>query len=552
MKILTAAQMRDVDRRAIKGRGVPGHVLMENAGESVADLIRRVIAEPAGASVIVFAGKGNNGGDGHVAARHLAQWGIAVRIVLAGTIGDVGGDAAHHLQLAREAGAPVEEITTSLALWRGREALIAAAQESEILVDALLGTGVKGEVTGVVGELIELINAVRAKRGPLDSALSLPRGHRGGRPLVVAVDIPSGINSDTGEVCGRAVEADYTVTMGLPKLGLMVGEGIAHSGRVSVADLGYPADLVAQSDCAAELVEREWADSVMPARRLDANKGDFGRLAVIAGSVGMTGAAALCSMAALRMGAGLVTLGIPASLNDIMEVKVTEVMTLPLPETRERTLSLDARDAALAFAHERDVVVMGPGLSRHPQTKALVADLVAAIERPLVLDADGINALEGDPSPLRARSAPTILTPHPGEMARLIGKTAAEVQRDRLAIARRAAAHFGCIVVLKGARTIIADSQGRAYINSTGNPGMASGGMGDVLSGMIGALLAQLAAGTGTDQVRVPSDAAFRAAAAAVFFHGLAGDLAAAEKTEPCLIAGDLLDYLPPALKRPQ
>jgi len=529
MKILTAAQMREVDRRAIEERGIPGHVLMESAGKSVADLIRRAVVEPGGASAIVFAGKGNNGGDGHVAARHLAQWGIAVRIVLAGKIGDVAGDAAHHLKLAREAGVPVEEVTTPLASWPGREALIAAAEKSEILVDALLGIGVKGEVSGVTGDLIDLINAARAKRGP----------------LVVAVDMPSGINSDTGGVCSRAVTADYTVTMGLPKLGLMVGDGIAHSGQVSVADLGYPADLIAQSDFAAELIERGWADSVLPARRADANKGDFGRVAVIAGSVGMTGAAALCSMAALRMGAGLVTLGIPASLNDIMEVKVTEVMTLPLPETRERTLSLDARAAALAFAHERDVVIMGPGLSRHPQTKALVSDLVGAIERPLVLDADGLNALEGDPSPLRAvrrlraRSAPTICTPHPGEMGRLIGMTAAEVQRDRLGIARRAAADFGCVVVLKGARTIIADPGGRAYINSTGNPGMASGGTGDVLSGMIGGLLAQ-------------GVAPFDAAAAGVFFHGLAGDIAADHKTEPCLIAGDLLDYLPAALKRPR
>jgi len=523
MKIVNTAQMREVDRRAIEERGIPGRVLMENAGKAVADLIRRAIGEASGARAIVFSGRGNNGGDGFVVARHLAQWGMRVKVVLAARASEIAGDAAHHLDAARKTGVPIVELPQEISWHSNRDALLTAAMEADVLVDALLGTGIHGEVGGIISQLIGLINASRQP----------------GRSVVVAVDIPSGIHSDTGEVCGRAVEADHTVTMGLPKLGLVVGEGIAHAGQVTVADIGFPRDLIAATPCEAEFIEREWADSIIPRRRPDAHKGDFGRVAVIAGAVGYTGAAALSSMAALRMGAGLVTLGVPASLNDILEVKVTEVMTRPLPETSARTLSMAARDPALAFAHGADVVIMGPGLSRHEETMSVVRDLIAAIDRPLVLDADGLNALGGDPAPLKSRKAPTICTPHPGEMGRLLGVSTDEVQGDRLGVARRAAGELGCIMVLKGARTIIATPDGQVRVNPTGNPGMASGGTGDVLTGMIGGLLAQ-------------GPAPFDAAAAAVFFHGLAADRAAEQKTEPCLIAGDIIDFLPSALKRPK
>ncbi|UCH35234.1 MAG: NAD(P)H-hydrate dehydratase [Armatimonadota bacterium] len=520
MKVVTAAQMRQIDRRAIEERDIPGRVLMENAGKAVADLVRRAVADPGIASAIVFCGRGNNGGDGFVVARHLAEWGMSVRVVLAARAGEVTGDAAHHLEAARKAAVPVVELAESLSSWCGAKPLADAAAQADILVDALLGTGVRGEVTGIIGELVDLINDSRKR----------------GRGLVVAVDVPSGIDSDTGAVCGRAVEADHTVTMGLPKLGVLVGEGIAHTGELTVADIGFPVDVIAESPCEAELIERVWADSALPSRRRDAHKGDFGRVAVIAGSVGMTGAAVLCSTAALRMGAGLVTLGAPASLNDILEVKLTEVMTRPLPETPARTLSFAARGDALAFAREADVVIFGPGVSRNEETVRLIRDLVPAIERPLVLDADGINALSGDPSPLRQRQAPTVCTPHPGEMGRLLGASAEEVQRDRPGVARRAAADLGCVMLLKGAKSIVADSGGEVRISPTGNPGMASGGTGDVLAGMIGGLMAQ-----GLN--------AFDAASVGAFFHGLAGDLAAEEKTEHCLIAGDLLDFLTAALK---
>ena len=522
MKVVNAAQMREIDRRAIEERGVPGRELMERAGKAVADLVRRAVVEPGGAAALVFAGKGNNGGDGFVAARHLAQWGMRVRVILAAPVAEITGAPGHCLETARDAGVPIEEVAEPLAPRQQSTGLHAAAAGAHVLVDALLGTGVRGEVTGVIGELVDLINAARAA----------------GRAKVVAVDVPSGIDSDTGAVLGRAVKADYTVTMGLPKLGLLVGDGIGRAGQITVADIGFPRDLVDGTACEAELIDRQWAYSRLPPRRLDAHKGDFGRVAVIAGSVGMTGAAALSSLAALRMGAGLVTLGVAASLNDIMEVKLTEVMTRPLPETPERTLALAARELALAFAHEADVVVLGPGLSRHEETVRLVRDLVEEIERPLVLDADGLNALAGNPEPLKARRAPTVCTPHPGEMGRLLGMTAAQVQRDRLGVARRAAGEFGCVMVLKGAKTVIADSSGDARINPTGNPGMASGGTGDVLSGMIGGLLAQ-----GVEP--------FDAAAAAVFFHGLAADRAARDRTERCLIAGDIIDYLPSALRAP-
>ncbi|HUT73990.1 MAG TPA: NAD(P)H-hydrate dehydratase [Armatimonadota bacterium] len=516
MKVVTAAQMREIDRRTIAERGIAGRELMENAGRAVADLVRHAVAAPTGASAAIFAGKGNNGGDGFVAARHLAQRGMEVRVILAARATEVTGDAAHYLAAAGSGGVAIAEATQM-----GPGALRTAAG-AEVIVDALLGTGMSGEVTGVVGEMVDLINDLR----------------REGKCLVVAVDVPSGINADTGAVCGRAVAADHTVTMGLPKLGLLLGEGIAHAGAVMVADIGFPADVIADSPCAAELIEREWAQAALPAPRLDAHKGDRGRVAVIAGSVGMTGAAALSSMAALRMGAGLVTLGVPASVNDIMEVKLTEAMTRPLPETPEHTLARAAYAAALDLAHGADAVVLGPGLSRHEETASLIRDLVPAIQRPLVLDADGLNALAGQGELLRRRRAPTVCTPHPGEMGRLVGLTAAQVQGDRLGVARRAAADLGCVILLKGARTIIAEPGDRARINPTGNPGMASGGTGDVLAGMIGALLGQ-----GCE--------AGDAASAAAFFHGLAGDHAARDRGQRCLVAGDLIDCLPSALKPP-
>jgi NAD(P)H-hydrate epimerase len=493
---------------------------MVRAGAAMVEAAGRLPGGPwAGRPVLVLCGRGNNGGDGFVVARLLHERDASVTAVLAGTAAELRGEAAHHFALAGRAGVPIVQLDRPWADFPGRPQVEQALAAATLVVDALLGTGVSGPVTGLVADLVALANAAQARGTP-----------------VLAVDLPSGVESDTGRVAEAGVQADLTVTMIAPKLGLALPPGAWLAGRVLLAPLGVPAALVAAAPAVATLLQPENVRSWLPFRRLDANKGDFGAVLTVAGSVGMTGAAYLTAQAALRTGAGIVRLAIPASLNDILEAKTTEVITVPLPETPGRTLSRQALGPARELAARSTVVVMGPGLSRDPQTQDFVRDFIPELALPLVLDADGLNALAGDTDLLAGRPAPTVITPHPGEMGRLLGLTAAQVQEDRVGICRRVAEQYGCVVVLKGARTLVAEPGGELLVNPTGNPGMASGGTGDVLSGMIGGLISQ-----GLD--------AFRAAGAAVYLHGLAGDLAAARLTGYCLIAGDLLRYLPDAFR---
>lgn len=513
MKVVTASQMRQIDRWTIEQEKIPGSLLMENAGKAVFDLARELLGGPEG-RVAIFCGKGNNGGDGLVVARHLKEWGARVQVFLAGSGEHLQGDARANFDLARQAKVPMMEADTTEEFVKQAER---GAEEAELLVDALLGTGIKGEVTGLTAELISLIN-------------------ESGRP-VVAVDVPSGIDSDTGKICGCAIRASHTVTMGLPKLGLLLYPGAEYAGELRVADIGLPPQVIEQSEVSAELIEADQVKSWLPIRVPQAHKGDFGRVLVIAGSVGMTGAAALASEAALRAGAGLVTLVLPESLNDLMEVKLTEVMTRPCPETADRSLALAAQPKIEELAASSDVVVMGPGLSLVPETQELIRRLIVSLPCPQVLDADALTALSSDLSILAKVKQPAICTPHPGEMGRLLGITPEEVQADRIGVVHRAANELKAVVVLKGARSLICSPDGLPWINRTGNPGMASGGTGDVLTGMIGGLLAQ---GLSSE----------RAACAGVYLHGLAGDLAAAEKTQLGIIAGDLLARVPMAIKQ--
>lgn len=515
MKVVTAAQMREIDRRTIEQEGIPGLTLMENAGQGVFQVVMEYVEEDSRPRVVILCGKGNNGGDGFVVARRLRQADLNPTVFAVADPGALSDDAAANYRRAREESVDLRQVSG------GDAGEAAACADADIIVDALLGTGVSGEVTGPIADLIDAINRSEA--------------------IVVAVDIPSGLNADDGTPCGRAVCADATPTMGLPKLGLVLPAGREYAGSVRVVDIGVPDRVVEEADAAAEILTAAEVRALLPPRPLAAHKGDFGRVLVVAGSVGMTGAAALCSEAALRIGAGLVYLATPKSLNDILEGMLTEVITHPMPETRRRSLGLGAADRIIELATECDAVALGPGLSQDPETQQLIYRLVEGIERPLLVDADGINALQRHPDLLTGRSAPTIVTPHPGEMARLLGATAEDIQADRMGAARRAAGQFNSVVVLKGAGTLTVQPGGaRPTVNTTGNPGMASGGTGDVLTGIVVGLLAQ----------RVSPLSPHDAARVGVYLHGLAGDLAAAEMGQAGMIAGDLLRQVPAAVRR--
>ena len=514
MKIVTTAQMRELDRQAIAS-GVPGLSLMERAGEGVANFIESLLpfhsdeGQAAKRRIAFLCGRGNNGGDGFVAARLLRQRrrDLDLSVYLAASPAEVRGDAKANLKRLQKAGCQVVHLPAVSKDW--------LAGEGTLIVDALLGTGVSGEVSGSLGELIDAINSA-------------------GRP-VLSVDIPSGLDADSGRPCGRAVRATWTLTMGLPKIGLLLSPGLDYAGRVEVIDIGLPGNLVEASPSVAEMTDDALARSLLPRRARGAHKGDAGRVLVIAGSPGLTGAAALCSEAALRAGAGLVTLALPLSLNDLMEVKLTEVMTCPLPETGQRTLALAALPALEEMAAACDAVALGPGLSRQSETQQFVRRLVPRIGKPAVIDADGLNALAEDASPLESDHAPLLLTPHPGELARFFKIGGAEIQTDRLGRAQAAADRFHSTVLLKGACSVIIAPGERVHINPTGNPGMATGGTGDVLTGVAAALLAQ-------------GLSPFDCARLAAYLHGLAGDLAAEQMGELGMIAGDVLRWLPHAL----
>jgi NAD(P)H-hydrate epimerase len=457
-----------------------------------------------------MAGKGNNGGDGYVIARLLKERGWQVAIFVLARKEDIGGDARANLELLKDMS--VVFCPEQGMFGHYGETL----QEATVIVDALLGTGLKSEVRGAYAEAIGVVNAA-------------------GRP-VIAVDIPSGIDAASGKVLGCAIRADVTVTFALAKCGHLLYPGADHAGRLQIVDIGIPAAVTE----AAEGYGFLDAATIMPLlrrRSRNAHKGSFGHCLIIAGSTGKSGAAAMAANSAIRSGAGLVTLAVPASLNAILEVKTTEAMTLPLPDAGSGFLPLSARDAIEEALTGKDVVALGPGLARHPETAQLVRELVVATELPLVIDADGLNALSEDPGTLlRKKSAIVILTPHPGEMGRLAGIPTAAVEADRVGVAREFAAKNKVYLILKGARTVVAAPDGAVAINGSGNPGMASGGMGDVLTGVLTALIAQ-----GYEP--------FNACKLGVFVHGYAADLVAADKGEVGMAAVDVQERLPYAIK---
>jgi NAD(P)H-hydrate epimerase len=513
MEILTAAGMRRVDERTIRDHRIPGLSLMESAGTGAAEALLEEIPRLASRRVVVFCGKGNNGGDGLVAARHLKRRGVAVQVVLVARRGEVEGDAAVNLARALEDGVAVVELADD-ATW---SRVVPEMDRDTIVVDALLGTGASGAARGLVARAIDGINACPA--------------------TVVAIDLPSGVTTDSGSLVGPTVRAHRTLTLCRPKPCLVLEPAAAHAGPWRVLDIGIPDEAVAAERADLEWLNAEAAARLMPVRPPDAHKGTMGHLLAVAGSRGKPGAAALLARAALRSGVGLVTVATPRSAQPIVAAAQLEVMTEPLTETRSGAVGRSAAVAALRLLAGRDALAIGPGLGTELGTRAAVVAILAARSAPVVLDADGLNAFAADGrarTRLRAGSHPLVLTPHPGEAARLLRTTSGEIQSDRLGSARRLAAETGAIVVLKGRRTVVAQSDGRASFNTTGNAGMATGGTGDALTGVLGALLARGLSG-------------FDAARLGTYVHGAAGDLAAARFGEDGLIAGDLIDALPQA-----
>ena len=513
MRIVTADEMKALDKAAYEDYGISGLVLMENAGRQVVDLIRRVTGDVRGRIVTVFTGKGNNGGDGYVAARHLLNMGAEVKVLSLVSTGEITGDAAVNFEIWRKMGQKVYTVNQGDGSNIARLALL----NTDLIVDAVYGTGFKGKMPEKAGRIIEVLN-------------------KSGKPIV-AVDVPSGLEADTGRVNGPCVRANYTVTFGLPKLGMFLEPGADYTGEITVADISLPGVLIEKAAPHRYLITADYVKDWLPSRPSLAHKGNFGRVLVVAGSRGMTGAASLAGEAAIRSGAGLVTVAAPETLHAIMEGKMTEVMTVPLPDDGNGSLSREAGKKILALLEDMDVLALGPGLSQSPGVITLVRDLLPSLKIPCVLDADALNALAGETHILSKLQAPGVITPHPGEMARLMGVTPKNIQEDRIGNAVKAAADWNVVTLLKGARTVVAAPDGAVYINSTGNPGMATAGSGDVLTGMIASLIAQ-----GMKPAL--------AAAAGAYLHGLAGDQAAADKGMMGLIASDIISALPAVTRR--
>jgi NAD(P)H-hydrate epimerase len=512
MRILNAAQMREADRRTIEDLGIPSLVLMENAGREVVDAVEQVYGSLLDGRVTVLCGRGGNGGDGLVVARTLRQRGVDTTTMVIGALADVRGDTGVNLEILERLGVEVIEVADEGA-WTGQQP---ALSTSSLVIDALVGTGLTSAVGGLLALVIADLNACRVP--------------------IVSIDVPSGLSADTPELLGDAVEASMTVALCALKVPLVLPPAEAWAGEVVVADIGIPNEVVdTLHGPRLELLTPDGLRGLVMTRDPDSHKGDYGRVTVVAGSRGKTGAAYLAARGALGSGAGLVTVATPASCLPVVASLGAEFMTEGLAETHEGVVAAAGAEQVLAMRH--DVIACGPGLGRTPDAREFVGRLVERAEVPLVLDADALTLVADDPRLAGRAGREVIITPHPGEMASLIGGSVEDVQRDRIGAASAFARGRHVHVVLKGHRTVVATPAGRVFINPTGNPGMATGGTGDVLTGMVAAWFAKL----------LDAEAACRLA---VFLHGLAGDLAAEQKGQVAMTAGDLADHLGGAVAR--
>ncbi len=515
--LVTAAVMAEIDRRTIEEIGIPGPVLMENAGRGTAAVIIETLEKRGlwgtGLPVTVISGIGNNGGDGFVVARYLREQGCHVTAFLAGRVEDTQGDGRLNLDIFLKAGGEVKEIANVDDI----EELTRSISDAEIVVDALFGTGLSKEVAGLHRQVIDTVNAYAN--------------------MVCAIDMPSGINASTGKLMGEAVDADFTCTFGLMKVGQAVPPGCSYCGDVHVLDIGIPEIALDNLEVNNFLITPGGVKNLLPLRNWEFHKGRAGKIYVIGGSTGLTGAVTMACEGALTAGSGLIYAVVPESLNVIFEQKLTEQMTLPIPDRGAGCFSPDMVERVAELIKKADAIAIGPGLSHRVETEDFVSVLMKKMEKPLVIDADGLNCLSNNPDLLRDVDSPVIITPHEGEMSRLSGKPIEEVKDNRLDVARDFSKRYGVITVLKGYRTVVADPEGTVYINDAGNPYMATGGMGDILTGMVVSFLGQ---------GMVPIEATI----SAVYLHSLAADIAVESYPRVPVAPRHIISYYPNAISR--
>ena len=515
-KILTSAEIREIDRISTEKFGIAGVILMENAGMRVVEAIDARVDELEAQSVAILCGKGNNGGDGFVVARQLMQRGCFPAVFLFASPTNVTADARTNLDILSAIGYPPVVIQNEEEWSRARSEIL----DADIVVDALLGTGLSKPVEGLLRKVVESV------RDDFPEA------------MVVSIDLPSGCAADSADLAGPAVDADLTITLSAPKFCLVFPPAHEMAGEVVIADIGNPRELFDDPKLNVNLLLPDSFPNAAHTRDQDTNKGDYGKVLVIGGSRGKAGAAAMAGQAALQSGSGLVTVAAPEGVLPTIAGHMAEVMTEPLPETDAGTLSRAALDDGRleTVVAGKSVVALGPGIGRHPETAELVRSLLPQFSVPVVVDADGLNAFEGHDAELRGAERDVVVTPHPGEMARLNGNDVAHILRNRLEVARQFALEHEVYVVLKGFRSVIACPDGIAFVNPTGNAGMATAGSGDILTGMIAGILGQPHLGSFEERLCL-----------AVYLHGVAGDIAASELGEESLVATDIIGFLPEA-----
>ena len=522
MKALTAAEMREVDRLTTERYGIPSLQLMENAGKSVFDYLRASFSDVTANRATILCGKGNNGGDGFVVARFLQDHGFKPTVFLFAEPETVRGDAAENLLRLKKSGAEIRIITDA----RKWDAVRTEVAKSRLIVDALLGTGLKGKVEGLLASVIRDVNKISR-----DATAIHPEA-------IVAIDTPSGLSSDGEFSDGPMIQAHATVTFTAPKVGQLVSKDAACCGTLVVREIGSPADLIEELGKGdVRWIEPGEFQDLPLVRRADSNKGNFGHVLLVAGSRGKSGAAVLAGRGALRAGAGLLTIATPQDLLVIVASAQAEFMTEPLLSTKQGAIAASNLKVGRfsAISKNKSLLAIGPGIGRQPETQRFVRAIVQTAEQPLVLDADGLNAFAGRSKDLAKRKSPYLaITPHPGEMARLCAISTKEVQADRLGIALKAAKNWNACVILKGFHTILATPDGKTFVNTTGNPGLAKGGSGDVLTGILAGMVSQFGAHHWV-----------RALALGVYLHGRAADEATARREEASLLAGEITDILP-------
>jgi len=513
MKVLTSKQMQEIDRKAIKDLGIIGPILMENAGVQIFSEIIKRFPGIEKEKIVIMAGKGNNGGDGFVVARHLYNRGCRPQVILLAKKEELKGDAALNAGIADRIGIAIFEASTEK-VWASQKRKI---RQASVIVDAIFGTGLVNPAGGRYAKVIEDINRSKAYK--------------------VAVDIPSGLSSDTYQIIGPCIKADLTVSLAAPKIAHIFTPAEEHIGELVIGDIGVPPFLFEDPNLKLEMVERTDILPYFKPRKRDGHKGNYGHLFILSGSLGKTGASIMAGKAALKMGAGLVTVGTPQSCLPIVARGMVELMTEPLPETPEKTFSADALGKSLELLHGKDALMIGPGISTNESTAEFVLNLLPKIKVPVVLDADALNILAKKPKILKKLKKPAVLTPHPGEFARLLGLSTKEVLDRKLELVPKFAQKYNVFLVLKSYRTLTGTPDGRIFINPTGNAGMASAGSGDVLSGMIASMIIQ-------------EKDVLLASLAAIYVHGLSGDICIAKIGEKSLTAANLIQYLPAAIKK--